>query len=101
MSSAITTASGATWQEIAADRQKHRDATIASIQPPIPDVPTELPLNVSAIPRQLLTPEEIKITETTVEELVALLAGRKLTTTEVTKAYLRKAGLAQKLVPPI
>ncbi len=94
----VTTASGATWQEVAADRQKHRDATIAAIQPPIPDVPAELPLNVTTIPKQLLTAEEVTITETPVEELVALLVGQKWTATEVIKAYLRRAGLAQKLV---
>ena len=98
MSSLITTASGASWEEIAADRQKYRDATIAAVEPPIPDLPTNLPLNVTRIPKQLLTPQEIKITGTSPEELVQLLASSALTAKQVVNAFLRYAGLAQKLV---
>jgi amidase len=94
----ITTASGATWQEVAANSQKHRDETIAAVEPKIPDPLAELPLNVSGIPKRLLTPEEIGITETLPEKLVSLLAKGELSATTVAKAFLRRAGLAQKLV---
>ncbi|TGO19798.1 hypothetical protein BTUL_0002g00420 [Botrytis tulipae] len=92
----ITTASGASWQEVAKDRQRYRDETIAAIEPPIPDV-SDIPLNTLSVARKVLTSEEIKITEATVESLVAKLAKGELSSTEVAKAFLRRAGLAQKV----
>lgn len=86
------------WQEIAKTAQELRDSSIAQIKPTIPDVPAELPRNVTAIPNELLSAEEVKITETSPEELVASLASAKLFAVEVTNAFLRRAGLAQKLV---
>lgn len=50
------------------------------------------------IPSEVLEPEEIRITSLPPEELVQLLASGQLTATTVTKAFLRRAGLAQKLV---
>lgn len=94
----VTTAAGYTWEQVAADRQKYRDATIAILDPPIPAVPKELPLNVTGIPKQLLTSDEIKITEMKVEELVPALAGGRLSAVEVTNAFLRRAAVAQGLV---
>ncbi|MCJ1375386.1 hypothetical protein MMC20_006621 [Loxospora ochrophaea] len=85
------------WQEIAKLAQEHRDASIAQIVPSVPTVPSDLPLDVSAIPRELLTPEEVDITEKPPEDLVATLASGQLTCTAVTKAFLRRAGLAQQL----
>lgn len=93
----VTTASGATWQEVAADQQAYRDSTIALISPPILEI-TNLPLNTLPIAKQVLTPEEIKITESTVEGLAALLAKGGLSAVTVTKAFLRRASLAQKAV---
>lgn len=78
--------------------QNHRDDTIAKVQPPIPDVPYELPRNVTSIPAELLSAREIELTETAPEKLVAELAEGTLTSTELTNAFLRRAGLAQKLV---
>lgn len=93
----ITTASGASWQEVAKDRQRYRDETIAAIEPPIPDV-SDIPLNTLSVARKILTSEEVKITEASVESLVAKLAKGELSATEVAKAFLRRAGLAQKVV---
>ncbi|KAI9815959.1 MAG: hypothetical protein M1827_001951 [Pycnora praestabilis] len=86
-----------TWQEVAEKMQKHRAETIAKVRPPIPDVPSKLPLNVTGIPKELLSSREIELTETAPEELVASLASGKLTSTEITNAFLRRAGLASKL----
>jgi len=97
MAATVTIASGATWQEVAADRQKHRDATLAAIEPAIPDIPSP-PLNTVPIAKDILTPEEITITESKVEELVPLLAKGELSAVTVVKAFLRRAALAQKLV---
>ncbi len=94
----MTTESGATWEEVAADRQKHRDASIAAVQPLVPDVPTDLPLNVSAIPAQLLHADEVDITEAPPEEILSRIADRKISVKQVVTAFLRRAGLAQKLV---
>lgn len=86
------------WQQVAQKAQKHRDNTIARLQPAVPDVPSELPLNVTPIPRVLLSPKEVKITECSAEELITSIGAGRLTSSEVTNAFLRRAGLAQKLV---
>ena len=95
--------SSKSWQEIAQIAQDLRDKSIEQVEPTIPDVPSELPLNVSKLPAELLSKAEISITETSPEDLLDLLASGKVTSTEVTNAFLRRAGLAQKLVcrPPI
>lgn len=86
------------WQEVAKLAQEARDKSVALVQPPVPDVPADLPLNVTEIPKQLLTPSEIEITETPPEALVQKLASGELTSVAVITAFLRRAGLAQKLV---
>ncbi|PSN70225.1 putative glutamyl-tRNA amidotransferase subunit A [Corynespora cassiicola Philippines] len=87
---------GMTWQEIANKAQQHRDATIALVEPPIPDI-EHLPLNSTPIPKTILTPAEISITESDPADLVSKLASGTLSSSEVTKAFLRRAALAQKL----
>lgn len=87
-----------TWQDVVRQVQNHRDRTLTLIQPPIPKLPTELPRNVTALPQTLLSPREAEITTTTAEDLVASLGTGRLTSTEVTNAFLRRAGLAQNLV---
>jgi amidase len=93
----VTIASGATWQEVAADRQAYRAATLAAIKPALPDL-ASIPLSTIPLAKEFLTAAEIKITETTVEELVPQLAVGKLSAVEVANAFLRRAGLAQKAV---
>ena len=87
-----------TWQEIASDVQKYRDKTISQVSPPIPNVPTQLPLNVTKLPQEFLSSKEIEITETPCEKLLFALAQRQVSCKNVTNAFLRRAGLAQKLV---
>jgi amidase len=86
------------WQEIAAEAQKHRDATIALVQPPLPPLPVPLPKNVTSIPATILTPEELQITESLPETLLRELVAGRLTAVGVTRAFLRRAGVAQGLV---
>ncbi len=86
------------WQEVAKKAQEHRDTSIKLVKPTVPDVPSELPLNVTEIPKSLLTTEEVAVTETAPEDLAKSLATGKLTSTAVTNAFLRRAGIAQKLV---
>jgi amidase len=95
MVATVTTASGATWQEVAADRQKYRDETISAI-----DLPSDLPtgvLNTLPVAKTVLTTDEIKITETAVEALAAQLLASNISAVVVIRALLRRAALAQKL----
>lgn len=77
--------------------QKHRDETIAAVSPAVPDVPVELPLNVSKISSTLLSKEELIITDSSPEHLLTSLASGELTAVSVSNAFLRRAGLAQKV----
>ncbi|KAL9583068.1 MAG: hypothetical protein Q9212_002927 [Teloschistes hypoglaucus] len=86
------------WQETAKIAQDLRDTSISRVEPPIPDVTSTLPRDVKDIPKQLLTTEEVLITETLAEDLLPALASGKLTSIAVTNAFLRRAGLAQKLI---
>ncbi|KAK8196059.1 hypothetical protein M8818_007211 [Zalaria obscura] len=85
------------WQDVAKFMQDYRDSSISAVSPPIPDPPKEIPLNVTKLPSSLLTKEEVSITETPPETLVSQLADGKLSAADVTNAFLRRAGLAQKL----
>ncbi|KAL8807877.1 MAG: hypothetical protein Q9223_001928 [Gallowayella weberi] len=85
------------WKDVAATAQEHRDASISLLDPPVPDVPQDLAKNVTDLPKRLLSAEEVVLTETAPETLVKFLASGKLTTTAVVHAFLRRAGLAQKL----
>ena len=91
--------SKSTWQEVAKIAQDHRDDSIRRVEPPIPKIPEpdQLPLDRTDVPKYLLTTEEIVITQTAPEDLVASLASGKYTSTTVTTAFLRRAGLAQAL----
>ena len=86
------------WQDIAKEAQALRDASIKRVEPEIPAVPDDLPLDRTEIPKYLLSSEEVIITESAPEELVHSLASGKVTSLAVTTAFLRRAGLAQALV---
>ncbi|KAI9772592.1 MAG: hypothetical protein M1839_002444 [Geoglossum umbratile] len=85
------------WQHVAQEAQEHRDASIARVQPEVPQLPPNLPTNVINIPHETLGRDEIRITEMTPEGLLGMLASGNLTATAVTRAFLRRAALAQKL----
>ncbi|TGJ83610.1 hypothetical protein E0Z10_g5130 [Xylaria hypoxylon] len=94
----VTTASGATWQEVAADRQRHRDVTIASLESPPPKLLTnDVPLNTTGIPKSVLTAEDLDITERNVEDLASKLASGEWSAKKVIQAFMRRACLAQQL----
>lgn len=75
-----------------------RDGSLARVEPPLGPLPDPLPLNVTGVPRQLLTEEECEITETEPIALVEKISKGEYTSVAVTKAFLRRAALAQKLV---
>ncbi|KAF2110166.1 amidase signature domain-containing protein [Lophiotrema nucula] len=85
------------WESIAKKAQDYRDATIALIEPPLPDIEV-LPLDSTPILKTILTPKELSITESDPANLVSQLSCGTLSAVQVTKAFLRRAGLAQKLV---
>ncbi|KAI1123426.1 amidase signature domain-containing protein [Nemania abortiva] len=94
----VTTASGASWREVAADRQQHRDATIASVNPPLPKLQaSDIPLDTTSVPGSILTTEELDITEKNVEDLISLLASGQWSAKTVVQAFMRRAALAQQL----
>ena len=81
--------------------QRKRDALTGSIKrlsPPVPPLNEDVPLNVTSIPRKLLLEPQIRITEMPPEDLLQKLATRKLSSVEVTRAFLQRAGLASNLV---
>lgn len=94
----FNTTSIMTWQEVAEKARRRRDDTIAQVRPPVPEIPSTLPRDVTPLPKAGLAPKEVRITESPAEELVASIASGILTSTEVTNAFLRRAALAQKLV---
>lgn len=89
---------GRTWQETAKFAQELRDRSIAEVQPPVPEVPSELPSNVIEVPRTLLSEAEVALTEESPEKLLAALATGEVSSSKLILAFLRRAGVAQKLV---
>ncbi|KAF3909742.1 Acetamidase [Arthrobotrys entomopaga] len=92
------------WQPIATERQAHRDSTIRElstlpdpIQVPDFNDPSKLPLNVYNLGQQSLSPREIEITEKSPTILLVELAKGSLSAVEVTRAFLKRAAIAQKL----
>lgn len=87
------------WQEICADVQAYRDATIEAVFPALSSlIASDLPLNVTEIPADVLTLEELRVTSLSPEELVHQLSSGELTCIEATNAFLRRAAVAQHLV---
>ena len=98
MATTTTTATKASWQDVARTAQEQRDASVARVKPAIPELPADLPRDVSGLPKELLSSEEVEITQTAPEDIVASIASGKLSSVTVTEAFLRRAGLASKLV---
>ncbi|KAK7926678.1 hypothetical protein PG985_003676 [Apiospora marii] len=76
-----TIAGGATWQEVAEDRRRHRDASIAKWTTP-----------------EDLTREELTMTNHNVEDLAGALAMGHPSAECITSAFLRRAAGAQGVV---
>lgn len=88
-----------TWQEKVAWARSQRDANLAKVEPRLEGLPDELPLNSQGLPKIVLTPRELEITDGySVTELLAALRSRKFSVEEVTRAFLRRAALAQSAV---
>ncbi|KAI5299383.1 hypothetical protein KEM56_003289 [Ascosphaera pollenicola] len=74
----------------------YRESTLAKVEPPLKDLPSPLPANCQGLPAQVLTERERELTEKyEAVELVELMSSKKVTCEEVTRAFLRRAALAQ------
>ena len=85
------------WQDVAKESQDYRDASIKDVEPAVPEVLEPLPLNVTSIPKKLLTQDELLLTQSCPKVLVDKLASGELKSLLLTQAFLRRAGLAQSL----
>ncbi|KAJ6442310.1 Armadillo-like helical [Purpureocillium lavendulum] len=89
------------WRERAAEAVARRDAGLAKVEPKLEGVPKELPRSSIGLPKLVLTARELEITEGfTVTQLLAALRAREVSAEEVTRAFLRRAALAQAAVRP-
>lgn len=90
----------ASGQTLIAKAINVRDKSLAEIEPKLDlqNLPKQLPTNVTSIPKDVLTEEEIKITSYDVPELLEEIRSKRLSCVAVTKAFLRRAALAQHLV---
>ena len=89
------------WQDRAAWAQAKRSASLAKVSPKLVGVPewNDLPQNSRDLPKDILTPREIELTEKyTITELLHLLRTRDVSVEEVTRAFLRRAALAHAAV---
>ena len=91
-----------TWKPLVAKAVKVRDDSLARIDPPLPKLPARLPQDVTTIPAQVLTLQEVEITGGhDATSLAAAIASRKYTAETVARAFLRGAALAELLVFPL
>ncbi|KAL1301940.1 hypothetical protein AAFC00_002399 [Neodothiora populina] len=87
------------WQEKAQEARDYRDASLAKVKPPIGPLPLSLPVNSLELPKQHLTPREYELTqEYDAIQLLAMLKEKEVTSEELTRAFLRRAALAQAAV---
>jgi amidase len=87
-----------TWEDKATWAKARRDASLAKVEPKLDGITdaNSLPLSSQGLPKDVLTAREIEITEKyTITELLCLLRKRKISVEEVTRAFLRRAALAQ------
>ncbi|KAL4799010.1 amidase [Aspergillus venezuelensis] len=86
----------AQWEVKAQSARAARDASLAKVEPALVGIPDNLPANSRGLAATVLTPREIEITEKySVPELLSALSQRAISVEEVTRAFLRRAALAQ------
>ena len=91
-----------TWQELAADKKERQKAAIPKEW--LITTPPADQLDVTGVPAKsgLLTPAEFEITETDdVAVLLNKLAKGELSSVDVTRAYYKRAIIAQQVVRSI
>jgi amidase len=83
------------WEAQAEIPRRIRDDSLLKVQPPLQAVPDVLPQNSQALPSLTLTPRELELTQDySVNELLVELKTKKLSSEELTRAFLRRAAVA-------
>ncbi|KAF5717943.1 general amidase [Fusarium mundagurra] len=86
----------ASYKETVSAALQQRDIGLSKVEPKLQGIPDELPLSSQSLPQGVLTAREIEITEKySVIELLDVLRKREIKVEEVTRAFLRRAALAQ------
>lgn len=75
-----------------------RDSSLSRIEPQLENIPEQPPKNVTKIANDVLTAKELEITALDAPELLQSIREKTYSCEEVTRAFLRRAALAQKLV---
>lgn len=91
----------AKWEEIAASKRKQlADSIPQEWRIPASQMPPESQLNVLDWPSTsgFFTPQELEITELTASQLLGQLRSGHKTSEEVTRAFCKRAAVAQQLV---
>ncbi|EER37032.1 acetamidase [Histoplasma capsulatum H143] len=84
------------WEEKARTVRDYRDATLARVDPPLVPLPDPLPLSSIDLAKQLLTAREHDLTQNyDAIALLRMLRAREITSEELTRAFLRRAAVAQ------
>lgn len=84
------------WEQKAQAVRDYRDATLAKVDPPLAPLPDPLPLNSMDLPKQLLTAREYELTQNyDAIALLRMLRAKDVTSEELTRAFLRRAAIAQ------
>ncbi|CZR69026.1 related to general amidase [Phialocephala subalpina] len=83
--------------QLIASERAFRDASCSRIEPPLPELPNPLPKNVTGIAKFVLSEEELRITSLDAIELLQAIREKVYSCETVTRAFLRRAALAQKL----
>jgi amidase len=86
------------WKTTVKQKQWQLELSIRDIHPVKPALGEDLPLNVTGIPKRVLSTSELQITETPAEKLVQYIAEKKFSSLEVTRAFLKRAAVASRLV---
>ncbi|KAJ3498103.1 hypothetical protein NLG97_g1391 [Lecanicillium saksenae] len=73
-----------------------REVGLFKVEPKLEGIPEQLPRNTLGLPASVLTAREIELTENyDVIQLLDILKSRKVSVEEVTRAFLRRAAVAQ------
>lgn len=87
------------YKEAVSAALQQRDIGLAKVEPKLQGLPDELPLDSRDLPKAVLTAREIEITESySVVQLLDILRKREIKVEEVTRAFLRRAAVAQAAV---
>ncbi|KGQ01950.1 hypothetical protein PAAG_11341 [Paracoccidioides lutzii Pb01] len=87
------------WEVKAQTVRDYRDATLAKVDPPLGPLPNPLPMSSLDLPKQLLTAREYELTQNyDAIALLRMLRTKEATSEELTRAFLRRAAIAQHAV---